>query len=379
MRSDSATESTIRSTLERAVSERVSPGLALIVGSAEQVLLEAYAGRLDYDADAAVVGPSTVYDLSSLTKPLATAALLTSSIERGDVDLRTKVADLLPEFAADADATAVRRAVTVEHLLAHSSGLPAHRRYFEAVPAEIVGTREAAARIIGWALQEPLEASPGTRAVYSDLGFMLLGKLVEVVSGARLEELASSRLFTPLGLASTGFRPLDSPARAASARAANDARTIAPCGVCAWRGGLVRGVVQDENAYAMGGIAGHAGLFSTVREVHLLVAQWVLAWLGRTALFGAGVVRRLWTSTGPAGSTWALGWDTPSAESSSAGSRISRRSVGHLGFTGTSIWIDLQRGLHVVLLTNRLQPDYTNTAIRGFRPLLHDVIFDAFA
>jgi len=158
-----------------------------------------------------------------------------------------------------------------------------------------------------------------------------------------------------------------------------DVDRIAPCGSCAWRGtDAVRGAVQDENAYAMAGVAGHAGLFSTARDVHTLVAEWVLAHAGSGRLLDPQVVRRLWRrSPSVPGTTWALGWDTPSRPISTAGTHVSADAVGHLGFTGTSIWIDIQRGVHVILLSNRVHPDRASTGIRELRPRLHDAVFEA--
>jgi CubicO group peptidase (beta-lactamase class C family) len=258
----------------------------------------------------------TLFDLASLTKPLCTAALART------VDL-------------DAE---VRPGVTVWHLLSHSSGLPAWR--------PLGSTRE---QIVDGARREPLEAAPGTRSVYSDLGFILLGDHLERVHGRSLDRLFADEIARGV---ETRFGPVE------AARAA-------PCE------GL-RGVVHDENARAMGGVAGHAGLFSTANDVSELVRRWVDAWHA-----GDPTVRKFWSPSGVPGSTWCLGWDRPSAVGSSAGTRWPRDGVGHLGFTGTSIWIDPPRRRWVVLLTNRVEPTRANERIKQFRPALHDLVVEA--
>jgi CubicO group peptidase (beta-lactamase class C family) len=257
---------------------------------------------------------ATLFDLASLTKPLCTAALARR------VDLSVEV----------------RPGVTVWHLLSHSSGLPAWR--------QLGATRE---QILDAARREPLEAPPGTRALYSDLGFILLGEHLERTLGAPLDQLFAKEIGPE-----ARFGPLD-PSR------------CAPCE------GL-RGVVHDENARAMGGVAGHAGLFSTAREVSQLVRRWVDAWHA-----GDAKTRAFWSPSGVAGSTWCLGWDRPSAVGSSAGTRWPRDGVGHLGFTGTSIWIDPPRRRWVILLTNRVEPTRANEKIKQFRPRFHDLVVEA--
>jgi len=363
----------IEELLAGAVADGVMPGAAVIVGDADAVLLESYVGTVDGSAGAAV-GPDTIYDLSSLTKPLATVASLLILAARGDVDLDGPVARWLPELAAAGDEPA-RRAITIRQLLAHASGLPAHRPFYRDVAADAVGTPAGADRVIALAAAEPLEALPGERAVYSDLGFMLLGRLIERSAARSLDRFVAEELVAPLGLQSTAFVRVDE-ARAGDRRFA--AARCAPCGDCGWRGGEVRGLVQDENAHAMGGVAGHAGLFASARDVHRLVAEHVRAHRGGPSVFDGELVRACWTRGAEAPqSTWAVGWDTPTAGRSTAGSLVAPDAVGHLGFTGTSVWVDNRRGVHVILLTNRLHPDRENTAIRALRPRLHDAVFAA--
>jgi len=216
-------------------------------------------------------------------------------------------------------------------------------------------------------------AAAGTAECYSDVGYILLGAILQRSLGIDLTAWTRSRLCRPLGLSDSGFVDL---ACEKSRAWRPPAERTAPCGICLWRGRQIRGVVQDENAYAMGGVAGHAGWFGTAREVFLLAQQYLASWLGRSSLFEPDLVRRLWATPLP-GRSWTGGWDTPSPEASSAGSKISQRAVGHLGFTGGSIWIDLERELIVVVLSNRVHPERQQRGIAEWRPSFHDAVFGA--
>ena len=269
----------------------------------------------------------TLFDIASLTKALSTATLLMQRPNRRTISLDDEP----------------RPGLTVRHLLSHSSGLPAWK---------LLGPDPRRA-----VLKEPLEYPTGTKSVYSDLGFILLGDHLERVTTLSLVELFADCIATPLGVGTT-FEP-------EAAR-------------CAPTEGELRGVVHDENARALGGAAGHAGLFSTARDVARIAAELVDAWHGRAeTLVAQETVRRFWSPSGVPGSTWCLGWDRPSATASSAGTRWPRDGVGHLGFTGCSLWIDPPRGRFVVLLSNRVHPSRANEAIKAFRPALHDKIVAA--
>ena len=279
--------------------------------------------------------PETLFDIASLTKPLSTALLAMMAIEEGALALDDRP----------------RSDVTVEQLLTHSSGLPAWK--------PLGSTRAEVLRAVA---AEPLESPPGTVARYSDLGFILLGATVENALGEPLDAAFARRIAAPLGIG-TGFGPRD-PAR------------------CAPTEGELVGVVHDENARAMGGVAGHAGLFSTARDVSRIVHALVAAWHGVRStstprLLPAARVRQMWTPSAVPGSTWCLGWDRPSPVGSSAGERWPKDGVGHLGFTGCSVWIDPPRARWVVLLSNRVHPSRSNEAIKQFRPQIHDAIVAA--
>jgi CubicO group peptidase (beta-lactamase class C family) len=251
--------------------------------------------------------------------------------------------------------------------------LPAHRPFWRRA-AEAPSERRAISLL---AAREPLEYEPGTRSVYSDLGFIVLGWLLERVTGERLDVAARQRITEPLGLVATTFMSLSEPE--ARARVLGD-RSIAATQLCPERHRVLIGEVDDLNAMAMGGIAGHAGLFSTAEELSRIAAALCGAWRGDGggALVERDVIRAFWSPSGIPGSTWRLGWDGPAAANSQAGTRFSRAGVGHLGFTGCSLWIDPARDTWIVLLSNRVHPGVPkDDRFKRFRPLLHDAIVDA--
>jgi CubicO group peptidase (beta-lactamase class C family) len=243
-------------------------------------------------------------------------------------------------------------------LLDHSSGLPGYARLFESANDRLA--------MIGAALRQPLTADPGTRAEYSDIGFMILGYLVEKIAGERLDSFCQREIFAPLGMSTARFCPEQK--LCTSIPPTEEDRNF--------RHRIIQGEVHDENACVMGGVAGHAGLFSNAVDP-LRFARCILAngvTVSGTQLFAAQTVAHFAEAAQqPPGASRALGWDTPSVPSSS-GSLFSRRSIGHLGFTGTSLWIDLDVGIAINLLTNRTWPDRSNQAIRELRPRFHDAL-----
>jgi CubicO group peptidase (beta-lactamase class C family) len=346
--------------LEQAIHDRAFPGAAYgILLNGEIVALDS-TGRFTYNAESSEVTPSTVFDLASLTKVIGTTAIAMLLHDRGRLSLDARPGEILPGFVIGAPRGSGNARVTIRHLLAHSSGLPGYVRLFEQHH-----TPEAMLRA---ALYLPLEAPPGTRAEYSDIGFILLGKALEVLSGESLSQFFQREIAIPLALETARFRPRPD-WRSKIPPTENDTT---------FRHRIIQGEVQDENCFALGGVAGHAGLFSNCTDV-LRFAACILN-QGRTAsgkqLFQAETVRLFATrQTEPLGTTRALGWDTPTAPSSS-GKFFSPASVGHLGYAGTSLWIDPVRNLAVVLLTNRTWPDRFNDAIRQVRPAFHDAIAD---
>jgi uncharacterized protein YbbC (DUF1343 family)/CubicO group peptidase (beta-lactamase class C family) len=330
------------------------PGGVLAVGYKRELVHLNPFGRLTYAADAPPVTADTLYDLASLTKVVATTTMAMILVDEGRLDLDRRVQEFLPGFQGPG-----KDVVTVRHLLTHSSGLEALAPFFR----EIRGREAYLERIQAMDLVYPT----GSRSVYSDPGIILLGAILEQVAGQPLETFVRERVFKPLGMREIRFRP---PPGLRS--------RIAPTEEDPWRGHLVHGEVHDENAFAMGGVAPHAGLFGTAGDL----ARFAQMLLNGGVLDGRRIVSRetveLFTRrAGIPGSTRALGWDTKSAEGSSAGTLFSERSFGHTGFTGTSLWIDPERRLYVILLTNRVHPTRENNLIREVRPAVADAVVRA--
>jgi serine-type D-Ala-D-Ala carboxypeptidase len=358
----------VRRLCQDAVANEVAPGFVVLVMSGGHMQFhEAFGWRQQVPRQLATF-PDTVYDVASLTKALVTSVLAMKAVERGGLALDEPVVKRLPEFDGDG-----RASVTVRQLLSHSAGLPAYRPYWR--QASNAASERWAISLA--AAREPLEYPPGTLSVYSDLGFILLGWLLERATELRLDALAERDIFRPLGLAAASFVNLSDPDARARLLAE---RSVAATQQSADRGHLVLGEVDDSNAYAMGGISGHAGMFADAAAVSAIAGALVAAWKGAGpgALVARDVVREFWSPAGVPGSTWRLGWDGPAARASQAGSRLSRAAVGHLGFTGCSLWIDPERDTWIVLLANRVHPTVPeHDRFRVFRPTLHDAILEA--
>jgi len=354
-----------------AVEGGVTPGLVVLVAAHGQTVFhEAFGARQLVPRQLPAL-PETMYDVASLTKAVATSVLAMQEVGAGRLPLDARLAGLLPEFSSRTGEEPARDDITVRQLLCHSSGLPAHRPFWEQATHSPV-ERLAIARL---AAREPLIYPPGTRSIYSDLGFILLGWLLERLTGRRLDVLFQERIAGPLGLGATTFVNLaDTEARA---RLLGD-RTVAATQLSPARHGLVLGEVDDMNAFAMGGIAGHAGLFSTAGELAAIATALLASFRGEGALVGRDVVRQFWSPSRVPGSTWRLGWDGPSDSGSQAGEKLSRASVGHLAFTGCSLWIDPAEEVVLVLLSNRVHPAVpTDDRFRRFRPAVHDAALSA--
>jgi CubicO group peptidase (beta-lactamase class C family) len=355
--------------MRRAVSQRVFPGAVLLVSRDGEICFHRAYGHGDL-FDHQAVTTETVFDLASLTKPLATALAVLDLVDGGSLSLDHKLGNLLPVVgdapAAAALATATA-GITLRQLLDHTSGMAAWRPYFQVLKKLPVDAPRT--RLVELLLAEPLEASPGSRFCYSDLGYLLLGEIVAAVSGEGLDSYLTRRILAPLGLEKICFAPLSHPLPYAL-------DTVAATELCPWRGALLKGRVHDDNAYVLGGVAGHAGLFGTAAAVGQLLEHLLKAYHGdNRGPLSPAMIRYAWRrkSDTPHG----LGFDFPAENQSSAGGRFSFASVGHLGFTGTSFWIDLPRRITIVLLSNRVHPTRHHCAIRELRPLLHDAIMAA--
>jgi CubicO group peptidase (beta-lactamase class C family) len=325
----------------------------------------------------------TVFDLASLTKPIATTTSLMLLASEGKLAVDDPVAKFLPAFA-DRE----KDGVTLRHLLTHSAGLKPWRAFHDLVRQKerktgqyLLGTAEARELILDRVLRSAPVHEPGEAAVYGDLDFMALGAVVEAVSGERLDAFFRTRIAEPLGLRDSFFVPLalPTPESRPEGLAAAEKRRVAATEECRWRDKILWGEVHDPNAWAMGGVAGHAGLFATADDVMRFAKVMLDAWHGRSAFLPQEIARQFFARQDlPAGSDWALGWDTPVPGHSSAGQYFKQPSIGHLGFTGTSLWIDLEAGCAVVLLTNRVHLVAKKSKF-GLRPIVHDLIREAFA
>jgi CubicO group peptidase (beta-lactamase class C family) len=347
--------------MESAVGQGVFPGAVLLVAQGHKVLFKQAYGYADLFSGR-VMAEDTFFDLASLTKPLATALAVMTLMRQGRLDLDAPCVLACPELAGTDKA-----GVTPRHLLTHCSGLPPWRPYFMHLRKLPVSERLAGLRRC--VLNEPLVCAPGERSDYSDLGFMLLHWLVEQLAGEPLDAFVQDNIYRPLGIRELFFNDLQ--------RNAVITLQYAATQLCPWRNRLIIGAVDDDNAWISGGIAGHAGLFGTAGAVGELLAALLAAERGAADLgvFDPELVR-LFFHADPH-ERWALGFDTPAEQGSSAGRYFPADSVGHLGFTGTSFWVHRPRGIIAVLLTNRVHPWRYNAGIKAFRPRLHDAVMEA--
>jgi CubicO group peptidase (beta-lactamase class C family) len=346
------------------IAARAFPGCAFGALAGGKIVLQDALGHFTYDEGAPAVLAETVFDVASLTKIVSTTSVAMLLYQRGLLNLETSLDDLLPGFVAGRAPGSHAREVTLRHLLAHSSGLPGYADFFRkaATPAGLFRA----------CLELPLEAEPGARAEYSDPGFILLGKALEVYTREYLATWSRHEVFEPLGLTATGFCP------------ALDMRSSIPPTEedTTFRHRRIQGEVQDENAWLLKGAAGHAGLFSNVPDLLRFAGeilndgQGAASETAKPRLFDAAAIELFAQRQGPEGSSRALGWDTPS-ENSTSGRYFSPRSIGHLGFSGCSLWIDRDAGVAVALLTNRTWPDRQCRLIREVWPVFHDAVREA--
>ena len=367
----------VEAAFAEAVEKGAIPGATVVVRAGADI---AYEGAFGFRAIVPERSPmrlETVFDLSSLTKPLATTVAVMMLTRDAKMRLDDRLTRFFHNFGVHG-----KGHVTFRYLLAHSSGLAAWRPFYQQI-AEVersgkvnfMASRGAKEFVYEEIHREKPEAPAATKTIYSDLNFMLLGEAVEQVSGVGLNRFCRDKIFRPLELRATDFIDIS---LVRTRRLEPVPEMFAPTAVCPLRKRLLIGEVDDENAFAMGGVAGHAGLFAPVREVDRIVAELLACYAGRSDFVPQKIVQQFWArDTAVRGSTWALGWDSPSPEYSSSGHRFSAAAVGHLGFTGTSVWIEPARGIAISLLTNRVHPRRDNQAIRDFRPKIHDLIMEA--
>ncbi len=344
--------------LRQAIADHAFPAASLAITHRSKLVgLQAF-GRFTYEADAAKVMPATIFDLASVSKVLATTTMAMILYQRGLLDLGAPIVLTVPEFTGSGllKDDPRRKDVTFRMLLAHSSGLPAYEKLFLRAR-----TKE---ELLAATFATPLAANPGSRADYSDLGFIILGVALERIADESLDSFCQREVFRRLAMAQTVFNP--PAAWRSSIPPTIDDQTF--------RHRIIQGEVHDENASVLGGVAGHAGLFATAQDV----ATFAHAMLGggKPLVRPETLVLFARRETAPPETSRALGWDTPSAPSQS-GKYFPAVSFGHLGYTGTSLWIDPERQLSVTLLTNRTWADCSNKAIKQVRPEFHDAVVEA--
>jgi CubicO group peptidase (beta-lactamase class C family) len=343
--------------MQQAIAEKIFPGGVLLVAEKEEILFFKAYGYAHLSSHTPMT-KETIFDLASLTKPLSTTLAVMKLIQCDQIALEDPLGQILTEFKGTDKAE-----IKIKNLLYHNSGLPDYRPYYKALENVARDSRRMAMRKL--LVQEPLVNPIGNTAIYSDLGFMILAWVVEHVSDRRLDHFVVKEIYQPLGLNSLFF---------ISRNLAEPRDHFAATENCPWRKKILEGQVHDENAYVVGGIEGHAGLFGTADNIHRLLAELLSIYRGRrkSNLFHKDLLKRFFTRL--PGTDKALGFDTPSATGSSCGRGFSQNSVGHLGFTGTSFWMDLERSVIVILLTNRVHPSRENEDIKQFRPVLHDAV-----
>ncbi len=339
--------------VKQGIKEQVAPGMVVYVAREGHILVEKGFGHHTYQSDAPRVTEHTIFDQASMTKVVATVPLTMRFYEKGWIELDDPVSTYVPTFSGK-----IKEEVTIRHLLTHTSGIKPWVKLWKKV--------DRSEQVIPYIVNLPLQHEPGTAYAYSDLGFILLGHILEQVGGKPLDQLAREQLFQPLGMDDTMFNPSKSVrSRIAPTEAGNS-----------YRDRLIRGNVHDGNAYFLGGVAGHAGLFSTADDL----GRYGQMLLENGRYGGEQHIRPDTIETFTSrqhivkDSTRALGWDTPRSENSLYGTHVSDRAFGHTGFTGTSIVVDPVYDVIVILLTNRVYPDRNNEKIDDFRPRFHNLV-----
>lgn len=350
----------IHNLMQQAISGNVFPGGVLLVSKEDSVVFFKAYGYANIFSKR-LMTKETLFDLASLTKPLATTPAIMKLVQGHKLGLEQNIGSVLVHFNKTE-----KHQIKIRHLLRHASGLPDYRPYYKKLYKIPISLRKDALKDL--LIKEPLINPIGKKCLYSDLGFMILCQIVESISGKRLDRYVDEAVYKPLGCNSGGglfFVDTNTTSRSGK---------FAATELCPWRNVLLEGVVHDENAYVMGGIEGHAGLFGTAQDVHNFLSALLFAYhgLSSTQVFQKDLLIKFLEKEDDAERT--LGFDTPSLRDASCGKLFSKNSVGHLGFTGTSFWMDIDSSVIVILLTNRVHPSRENTKIKAFRPEIHNII-----
>jgi len=355
----------VEKTVKAAIGQGLFSGAALSAGVIGESVFKGYWGRKTFVPWSQEIEKSSFFDLASLTKPMITALAYMVLVEKGRISLKERLSKFFDRVPADKDG------ISVHLLLCHAAGLASHNKFYDRGPSSLPRQYEkridAVCNII---LSMPLVCPPATKAIYSDLGYILLGRIIEKITGYRLFDFVQNQIFSPFVFkgfgwpGSPGFSP----------------ELSVPTGYCPVRKRMLMGEVNDTNAWFLGGEAGHAGLFGTLEAVDRLLLMLAGAFLGEGNAFPVShkTIRPFFLPDGiPPGSTWMLGFDSPSGQGSTAGKFFSKISIGHLGYTGTSFWIDLDAGIYVIFLSNRTLPFDTPESrrrMKSFRQTLHNTV-----
>ncbi len=356
----------------------VFPGAVLLVARGGEIEYHEAFGCRSLLPKITKLTKNMVFDIASLTKVLVPVTISMKMVDRGQLVLDKKLSHIFQTFGILG-----KERITIRHLLTHSSGFsdtkPYSRLIMNADRSDRVGimsSRGATEMVYNEIFREKLENLPGKVTKYSDIGFILLGHALELLSGGVfLDRLSIKEVFEPLKLYSTGYINLSKLRREGLEIVKDD---IVPTLACEWRQKVLCGEVHDENAWAMGGISSHAGVFSTAVDLHKFLYELIKCYNEKSDFIKPKTVKEFWTRDSTVkGSSWALGWDTKSEKGSSSGRLFSKDAVGHLGFTGCSVWVDPKREVEVILLSNRIHPSLGNERIKNFRPRIHDLVMEA--
>jgi CubicO group peptidase (beta-lactamase class C family) len=359
----------VREYLVKGVEQGVFPGADLKVLKDGEIVFEFSTGFASLIPEKRGLQKGTIFDVASLTKVVVTTSAVMLLVQEEKLNLDDMLGVFFPECKSRD-----KKNITIRQILSHSAGFISWSPIFREVEEEeartgvkIMGTALAKNFFLKSILKKPLVCEPGTSGIYSDLGFILLGLIIERITGESLDRFAQKRIFEKLGM-QTSFYIKNNKLK-------KDVH-IASTEYCPWRGRVIHGEVHDENAWALGGVAGHAGLFTSTEDISIFARELINAYYHKGELFSQEVARTFFKKQEIPSSSFALGWDTPTPGVSTSGRYFSIESIGHTGFTGVSLWIDIPRRIAVVFFTNRIHPDRKNDKIKSFRPALHDLIME---
>ena len=337
--------------VNNSIKDHAFPGAVVLIWKDGNIIYEKAFGNYTYDPESQKVYPHTLYDLASLTKVIATTTATMICYDRNLFSLDEKVVKYIPQFGING-----KENITIKNLLLHNSGLPAWKKFY--------GRNLKYEDVINEIFASKLEFKTGEKTVYTDLGIITLGKIIEKVTGKSLDAFCNDEIFNPLKMNSTIFNPTDSVKKLCAPTETDNY----------WRMKTLQGEVHDETSAMLNGVAGHAGLFSTASDISKLMSVLMNKEKLNDEQFIKQSTIEFFTKRYSKESTRALGWDTKSDSGSSTGKYFSKSSFGHTGFTGTSVWADPERNLFIVFLTNRVYPTRDNTKILNVRPQLHNAI-----